>query len=95
MSFSRRKFITNSVSSIALSTMIGSILTSCSKKNPKKNQLVLIAPYFFKEIRLQMPEEKNSNCQIAQIPLKWVCVFSNILFIKFLSKINLNSTTEE
>lgn len=38
MSFSRRKFITNSASSIALSTMIGSILTSCSKKNPKKNK---------------------------------------------------------
>jgi len=38
MSFSRRKFIKNSASSVALSTMIGSILTSCSKKNPKKNK---------------------------------------------------------
>ena len=41
MSFSRRKFITNSASSIALSTMIGSILTSCSKKNPKKNKTLI------------------------------------------------------
>ncbi len=38
MSFSRRKFIKNSVGSIGLSTMIGSILTSCSEKNPQKTK---------------------------------------------------------
>ena len=38
MSFSRRKFIKNSVGSIGLSTMIGSILTSCFEKEPQKRK---------------------------------------------------------